>query len=472
MSDSATPPTAIDPTAIRASARRILEQNTKQGVSTWDGRPYHYACPSLTIYPFQWFWDSCFHAIAFSHWDAQRGADELRTLLSGARADGFIPHMIFWEREQYESVVEDKHKFALDTPYSTRTIQPPVLAQAVDRVVQAGAGQAFLDEVLPRVRAFYDWLAANRDPDGDGLIAIIQPDESGMDAAPQFDVMLSHLPLDHPKVAEVLMRIAPTHGEQLWQLAGHLMNHDIKALMAGLAALAHDFPELPQWVAEAVADWLLGSYRAVDYNLPEVFALDLFVCEDVLVNAIYAQGLQTLARLLPAGEGEVYRQRARRVTEALVAKCWDPERGAFFDLMGQAENPAPVLTISSLMPLILDDLDPAIAERLVREQVRNPETFALRYPLPSVAESEPTFVPSLEWGLIWRGPTWINTNWFLARALAERGYREEARAIARASCELVQRSGYWECFNPLTAEGHGAPNFGWSTLVVDLLDLV
>ena len=32
-----------------------------------------------------------------------------------------------------------------------------------------------------------DWLAANRDLEGDGLLWIVQPDESGLDASPKFD---------------------------------------------------------------------------------------------------------------------------------------------------------------------------------------------------------------------------------------------------------------------------------------------
>ena len=36
-------------------------------------------------------------------------------------------------------------------------------------------------------RAQMDWLAANRDLEGDGLLWIVQPDESGLDASPKFD---------------------------------------------------------------------------------------------------------------------------------------------------------------------------------------------------------------------------------------------------------------------------------------------
>ena len=54
-------------------------------------------CPSTAHYPFQSFWDSCFHAITLSHIDVGLAEIELRCLLQGQRADGFIPHMLLWE---------------------------------------------------------------------------------------------------------------------------------------------------------------------------------------------------------------------------------------------------------------------------------------------------------------------------------------------------------------------------------------
>ena len=51
----------------------------------------------MRAYPFQWFWDSCFHAIVWSRFDAERAADELRGLLAVQEPDGLIPHVVFWK---------------------------------------------------------------------------------------------------------------------------------------------------------------------------------------------------------------------------------------------------------------------------------------------------------------------------------------------------------------------------------------
>ena len=85
---------------LEEGARRILLSNLRQGVADWNGKEYSFVCPSLTGYPFQWFWDSCFHALALLHLDPEQAKKEMRSLMSGAQPSGFIPHIIFWEMEK------------------------------------------------------------------------------------------------------------------------------------------------------------------------------------------------------------------------------------------------------------------------------------------------------------------------------------------------------------------------------------
>ena len=71
-------------------------------------------------------------------------------------------------------------------PRATAMIQPPVIAQAVEAIVEAG-GEAFLDEALPALERYYRYLATERDPDRDDLISIIAQFESGLDFSPAYD---------------------------------------------------------------------------------------------------------------------------------------------------------------------------------------------------------------------------------------------------------------------------------------------
>src|SRR5579864_5182265 len=149
--------TAVDVSKVAADARRVLAANRQQGVSEWGGRHYDFVCPSQTTYPFQWLWDSCFHAIALLAVDPELAKQELRCLLQGAQPDGFIPHMLLWDSRFHEQA-NRAYSIVTADPFYTATVQPPVLARSVWRVFQATKDTAFLEEVLPATMRLFRWL--------------------------------------------------------------------------------------------------------------------------------------------------------------------------------------------------------------------------------------------------------------------------------------------------------------------------
>ncbi len=109
-------------------------------------------------------------------------------------------------------------------------------------------------------------------------------------------------------------------------------------------------------------------------------------------------------------------------------------------------------------------------EQTLYDYLENPKKYAARYPVPSVAMDEPTFVPGIAGTkLVWRGPSWMNSNWYLWRGLKTHGRQDLADTIAAASVEMVKKSGFREYYNPLTAEGFGAEDFSWTGLVLDMV---
>ena len=404
---------------LRGEAKRILDGNRQKGISDWEGKPYDFCCPANLSYPFQWFWDSCFHAIALTHVDPERARSELVTLLSAAQPDGFIPHIVFWQPDPQRM---QHHTIHLRHPYFTSTIQPPVIAYALERVIQATGDTGLLKSQLPKVVSFFRWLREHRDPDGDGLISIVQPDESGVDASPKYDSLLN-LPEPNNR-------------------------------------------ELVRWINALYTRYLEEGLRGDDHAM---IAADYFSDEDVLVNTLYAEGLAVIARMSSGDEAEEFATEAARVREALVSKCWDERRGLFWDLAGEDERPLEVNTISSLVPLILPELDRSIVVKLVEDHLLNEDEYWLPYPVPSVAANEPAFAPGEPRGFIWRGPTWLNSNWLLVRGLRTHGYEDAADRIVQSSVELVRQSGFRECYEPYTGAGQQARDFGWSTLVLDMV---
>jgi hypothetical protein len=141
--------------------------------------PYGYTRPSPTRYPWQWYWDSCFAAIVWRRFDRERSRSELESLLRASRDDGFIGHVTFWD---HPISLKRRLYYNVDSRSSpmTSTIQPPLLAWAWRIAVGDPAAE-------PRIARHHEWLVANRDLEGDGLLWLIQPDESGLDSSPKYD---------------------------------------------------------------------------------------------------------------------------------------------------------------------------------------------------------------------------------------------------------------------------------------------
>jgi hypothetical protein len=157
--------------------RETLEGNWREGMR--EGIRYRYTAPSTGRYPWQWYWDSCFAAIAWRRFDRERARTELETLLAAATADGFIGHTIFWGAP-LGGVRTLFYNIRSRADFMTSTIQPPLLAWAWQIAVGDPAN-------VPAIVAHQDWFERERSLDGDGLLWIVQPDESGLDASPKFD---------------------------------------------------------------------------------------------------------------------------------------------------------------------------------------------------------------------------------------------------------------------------------------------
>ena len=385
--------------AVRERCRTVLSQNWREGVRASDGVPYAYTCPSPGHYPWQWYWDSCFTAISWRHFDPQRSRRELESLLAAQREDGFIGHTIFWN-EPLTGSRRYTYNVVDDDATMTASIQPPALAWAW-QIAVGDPGSA------PGIRRQVEWLENNRDLDGDGLLWIVQPDESGLDASNQFDPIWRHR----------------AHG-------------------------------LPGFVL------LVRRNRQLSYDLRRIAADDGPVCLELVTNVLYI--LSRIALGMPS------------LTDALVQRTFDEQRGLFFSqARPQPDEPLPE-TIASLAPLALPDLPAAIGRRLVEEHLLDPERFWLPVAPPSVSAAEPGFslrdTGAIGQRRYWRGPTWMNTAWLVWLGLVRLGYRNEADELARRLGATVSAGGLREYYEPFTGGGMGAVDFGWSSLVLELLD--
>jgi hypothetical protein len=359
-----------------------------------------------------------------------RGCDELRSLFRWQWPNGFVPHVVFWhpERVYFRSWhhLESPDVWSFlprRTPHTTALTQPPVLATAVERLVQAGA-EEFLAEALPVLERYYRYLAAERDPDQDGLISTIVQFETGLDYSSAYDQAIGAGPRAAFKIFANSRRV------------------EIKNKLAG-------------------------------YDLKRIFAREDHA-EDVLVNTVWIENLKVLARLARrARQTELAAWAESKSTQALqslLERAWDPKLGLFFGLVGSAESRTETKTIQCLLPLLLEDLPAEVTERLLAH-LTDPHEFWSPYPVPSVALDEPSYTDDSHihgLRLIWRGPCSMNTNWFLHQGLLRHGEARYASWLVERSHELVESGGFNEFFDARSGRPVGAKKFGWATLAVDM----
>ena len=400
---------------LASEAERVLRRNWREGLHA-DGTPYAFTCPGPPRYRHQWHWDSCFHAIAWTRIDPARAREELRTVLRSGRGDGLLPHTVFWHSPARWRRAPLYATRGLRGDRGTESIGPPLLAWAWERVAaRSPDAPGFAREGLGELAAHLDWLARERDPDGDGLLTIVLPDESGLDDSPKYDAVFG--PLAHYK---------PGYGV------------------------------------------LVQRCRRLDWRAGRITARYAEHVEDVWVNVAYALSLRAMGRL--SGEPR-WAARAARVEAALLDRCLDPATGLFLDLAGRDERPVRVSTWSALSPLLLDGLPDAVRTRLVEEHLLHPRRYRAACGIPSVAMDEPAFKPGFDLWRTWRGPAWTNVTWLLACAMRDLGYREEAARVAGSLARAALRHGLREYYDPRTGRGLAARDFSWSALAADLAEL-
>ena len=57
-------------------------------------RPDGHTVPNAGVYPWQWLWDSCFHALIWAELgEPERAVTELRSALADQDELGFVPHI-------------------------------------------------------------------------------------------------------------------------------------------------------------------------------------------------------------------------------------------------------------------------------------------------------------------------------------------------------------------------------------------
>jgi hypothetical protein len=417
----------------------VLEANWR-GAST---------VPSPRLYPHQWSWDSACIAIGYSRSNEARAEQELRSLFRGQWRNGLLPHIVFAEGQGYFPGPEFwQTEGAPGAPREPRTsgiVQPPVHATAALQVYRAArdldAAQAFAIEVRPKLEAWHDYLYRERNRDGDGLIEIWHPWESGMDNSPLWDPVLGRIELTEGEVPEY-QRIDRT----VVDAAGRPTDRE------------YDYYA-----------YLVSLFRERRYEGDAIRADCPFVVHDVLFNSLLVQANRDLAELAEhtGGDGERHLSRAEQTAVAIEGRLWSEEERGYFDRDVRAGEWIPVRAGSAFAPLYAGAASRERAELLVAALAE----FGVELPqggraVPSLGVGDPRFEPVR----YWRGPVWPMVNWVVYRGLRSYGRDDEAAHLRAGMLALAAQEGFWEHYNPLTGRGQGGEQFAWTAaLILDLL---
>jgi hypothetical protein len=425
---------------LARQAIKVLDAN-------WMG---HATRASARLYPHQWSWDSACIAIGYASRDQQRARAELRWLFAGQWSDGLLPHIRFADDARYfpgpEFWQTHVSTSAPQHPKTSGIVQPPVHATAVWQVYRRARdgdqAKAFLRELMPKLVAWHEYLYRERTRDGDGLVEIWHPWESGMDNSPLWD--------------EALARISPPPDE-----------------IPDYQRVDLDFVDAAQRPTNAEYDryaYLVKLYRDCGYDADCIREKCPFVVHDVLFNSLLVQAnrdLAEIARVLDL-DPEPFETWAERTATGVDAGLWNDTEASYVDYDVRARERVRAHTAGAFSPLFAGIPSAVRARQMLGQLMASAVAVdGAGRVVTSVAPSDANFDPAL----YWRGPVWPMINWVLHAGLLRYGFTAEAGEIRNALLELVRREGFWEHYNATTGRGQGTEELSWTAaLVLDLLN--
>jgi glycogen debranching enzyme len=197
-----------------------------------------------------------------------------------------------------------------------------------------------------------------------------------------------------------------------------------------------------------------------DYGMPvESPDLNTYLCVQMGSLALMAELLGMDA------EGAMWRRRAAAIVHRMIADFWDERAGLFRPTHN--DQPIPVVTPFSLYPLWTGQLPDYIRDRLIAH-LTDREEFWGEYVIPSVARNDPHYDPET----MWRGPVWVNVNYFFIEALRQVGETALEETLRQKTLDLVAKHpSIYEYYNAETGQpsAAAADTFGWTAAVfIDL----
>ena len=407
-------------TDLDEQARAILRKNDRGG----------YTVPTARLYPYQWNWDSAFVALGFATFDRSRAWQELEMLLEGQWPNGMIPHILFRRDDPDYFPGPSVWQANLGPIPSGGISQPPVLSSIVRTLVDTGDEEDArrAEAMFDRLARWHRWWHTERTPTGCPVVATVHPWETGRDNCPDWNIGMDAMSV-HAEL-EPYARMDTKHANPAQRPSKEQYDKFVTIIKFGRdvgwdqAALTNDGPFL-------MAD-------------PGIHFILLRADRD----------LRALASQFGHDTAEVDGWIEKGVAGS--AYFWNPEIDGFCARDVRSEKFSSGFTNASALCFYAD----AGTESQRAATTAHIERIggAAKFLLPSWDPEAPMF----EAQRYWCGPIWTQMNYIAAKGLAESGRTALADRLRLDLRAMIEQSGFYECFDPLTGEGCIGSDFSWT----------
>lgn len=393
-----------------------------------------YTVPTPRLYPYQWNWDSAFAALGFAAFDRPRAWQELNSLFEAQWADGMVPHIIF-RRDDPEYYPGPLVWQSGTIPASSGHSQPPVAASIVRTLVETGDAADWRSARLlfPKLLAWHRWFHSMREPDGDGLVGIVHPWESGRDNCPDWDIGL-----DGVTVPADLERYE---------------RRDTDCVAADERPTARQYDRYLT---------IVKFGRECRWDQQTMLRDGPFLMADPGIQFILLRADRDLLFLAEQFHDEDAARQLRgwiKRSGTGTQRIWNDTVGGYCARDLRTGRFSDGITNATMLAFYAGVGDSQQHARLLAHARRILDNC--RYGFPSWDPQNAAFEPKR----YWRGPVWAMSNYMIARGLSECGEAGLAERIRSDTLRLIETAGFFEYFDPMTGEGLGGPNFTWTAAI-------
>ena len=407
---------------LDAQARAILKQNDRGG----------FTIPTERLYPFQWNWDSVFIALGLATTDRDRAWQELEMLVEGQASDGMIPSIIFRN--------DDTDYFPGPTVWRTKNgaidgtgiSQPPVLATMVAHFVktQGEDGLARARLLFDKILKWHRWWHECRTPEGSDVVCTVHPWETGRDNCPDWKIGLGAMATD-PEL-ESYQRKDIEHADPTQRPSQEEYDKYITIVKFGRD---HGWDQ-KQLTNE-------GPFLMAD---PGIFFILLRADKDLLWLAKQLGQTQVVSEI----EGWIAKG------TAAANLFWNDEFGAFCAWDMRTGVFSQGFSNASALCFYAD----------VGTKEQRQKTLAHMQRIGAMTQfGQSSWDPeaaSFESQRYWCGPLWCQMNYMIAMGLQEQGLSDFAEKMRIDLRSVIELSGFYECFDPISGAGCIGRNFSWT----------